>query len=539
MSEVKKTDLIGGIDNCKIFEVVQSIQGLPSDSGSPTDTIIVNFKEGVKFDDKDIKTGFLKIFLKDVIDEKGNIHDFDMNKKRAALIYEQKLYELIRVLIRLNYCPYFVQIYSNAVNCTYRDFGKLINLQPDINDDYATKLYTRSVFYMLFEGKDRPSVTDKRNLESNLVQFVNSVLYKVYDRSVITEMKNKGIHSGMIQQNSRFNFIINEIVKGEKGENVFKFYDSWSERDNIPFTNFIHMIFLQLFIAFYGLHLLKFNHNDIHPGNFWITSVPRRNVRYKIDDEIYEFDNLGIEVKIYDFDFSYTKIAGNNPFLETNRDTFMCEDYKVCNTFVPKRDLVILVQKFKAILSSSPSSTREILSHIDNNIMTGEMIGNDGTAYYLNSDKIKEPRDLLTQQLRVVGAKIISSSKCPYVKKSKKVCNEPVIKGKTYCKAHRKFNKNEKKGDRDQYDYSITKHKAELISKFVKGLLAVFNSKIGGTTFRKVIESKCREKTKKIFSEESAPKEEREEFLAEVTRTVEGRQKSISEDDLAEMCELV
>lgn len=539
MSEVKTTDLIGGIDNCKIFELVESIKGLASDSASPTDTIIVNFKQGVKFDDKDIKTGFLKIFFKGIVDEKGNIHDFDANKKRAALIYEQKLYELIRVLIRLNYCPYFVQIYSNAVNCNYKDFIELIAKQTGINDDYATKLYTRSLFYMIYQGENRPSITDQRLLQPTLGQFVYKILEKIYDRSIGVEMKNKNINVGTIQVNSRFNFIINETVQGEKGRDVFKFYNSWSERDNISFTNFIHMIFLQLFIAFYGLHLLEFNHNDIHPGNFWITSVPRRIVRYKIDDEIYEFDNLGIEVKIYDFDFSYTKIAGNNPFLETNRDTFMCEDYKVCNNFVPKRDLVILVQKFRIILSSSRSVSGEILSHIDNNIMIGSMVGDDGTSYYLNSDKIKEPRDLVTQQLRVVGAKIISSSKCPYVKKSKKICNEPVIRGEIYCKAHRKFNQNKKKGDRDQYDYSITKHKAELISKFVKGLLAVFNSKIGGTTFRKAIESKCREKTKKLFSEESAPKQEREEFLAEVTRTVEGRQKSIKENDLEEMCELV
>lgn len=415
----------------------------------------------MKYDNRDVKSGFMKIFLTSGEDAKGNPIDIDLEKRRAGLIYEQKLYELIRVCIRLNYCPYFVHIYSNAGNCSLTQFLNLINIQGKVSDAQIQGLYWRSYLHMLIRASMRPSLTDtsgtiskleKENVATFIQEYLQNLLDPAkrklnrieVDAEILEELKIK-LQNDWNIKNQKFNFMINEPITGKTGFDLVPFYTDWEYKDSVSFKAFLNMIFLQLFITFYGLHLLKFNHNDIHPGNFWITSVPRRNVRYKIEDAIYEFDNLGIEVKVYDFDYSHCDVAGNNTFLEKHKYTFMCQDYNVCNEFVPKRDFKIVSQKLISELrdirrSGLKNDAKEVVSQVEKDVFKSKDIG----SVYENVDLVKEPLEIVHKQLEIVSAKKISGEqKCPYVfKKGKnkdKTCGEPVVIGKTFCKTHKKY----------------------------------------------------------------------------------------------------
>ncbi len=52
------TDLIN-TNSCTIAEYIEKIKGLYSDSASPTDTLIVDLKNKVYFDNKPIKKAFM------------------------------------------------------------------------------------------------------------------------------------------------------------------------------------------------------------------------------------------------------------------------------------------------------------------------------------------------------------------------------------------------------------------------------------------------------------------------------------------------
>lgn len=251
----------------------------------------------------------------------------------------------------------------------------IIKHQRDINDEKIKMLLIRSIYHMIAQASNRPSITDLTELKNyTLSEFMRKKYNDIFDEYGRTRMNIKAdkkiitplienwskINKNLlIDKHTKFNFIITEYVTGKTILDLQKFYDEWKMQDKI-FTSFVHIILLQVYIAFYALHLLKINHNDAHLGNFWITEVPRRNIKYKIENEIYEFDNLGIEVKIYDFDFSYIEEVGKNPFLENKA---ICGKYAVCNSFVPKRDLMMFTEKFRLLLEHLKND--ELVLHIE------------------------------------------------------------------------------------------------------------------------------------------------------------------------------
>lgn len=548
------TDLLN-IDSCNIFEYVNRIDGFPSESASPTDTIKLSFKDGLLFDDKKLTEAFMKIYVSSTSDSSDRKFESDFSKKKAALLYEQKVYELIRTLIRVNYCPYFVQIYANGIDCDLNSFISLLEKQG-VPRYIATMLAYRSTYYMIFQADNRPSVTNTRHLLRylNLTEqkeqraafqdFVNRFDINFFSRFTedtpnllgISGMDIKVVNNFLRNIDNKFNFflktkynfMINENIVGEKGSSTLNFYiRKYDERRNVQFSSYLNMIFLQLFIALYGLGLVKMNHNDLHLGNFWITNVPRRNVSYKIEDKIYVFDNLGIEVKIYDFDFSYFEKAGGNTFLDPEPDGTCWLD--LCNKFEEKRDIAHLCLKFKNYIDNEydklekdimvdKKELKELKRDFDNEYKKIERTVNidyksqfnPNFSYYMNkriAQGVRNPLDILKVQLREANA----------------------IESKN-----------------NVYEYNINQKKADSIVKYSNILIEAFSSKLSITGIKKIGEINRKYKKKFLTLDQSAreiekikqqysrsvSEEERKELFTALSETTEGkRTRCLSEED--------
>ena len=66
MSKLECSNLDTKTNACYIYECVDSVVGLQANSASPTDTCILSFVEGVKFNYKDVKKGFMKWWINPV-----------------------------------------------------------------------------------------------------------------------------------------------------------------------------------------------------------------------------------------------------------------------------------------------------------------------------------------------------------------------------------------------------------------------------------------------------------------------------------------
>lgn len=565
---ISSTDLLN-IDTCDVFNYVSNVKGLPSKSASPTDTLLLDFKNNVVFDDKKVNSAFMKIYVSkayyDTLDEKGKKvkkeMSIDDNKKKAGLINEQKIYELIRLLIRLQYCPYFVQIYSNAIDCGFNDYKRLLEKHTGISLAMAKKLATRASYYMIYEGEDRPSSTDivdefnKRDIDEKetYTDYKNNFENNFFVRK-LRKIRVPYILPNM--EENKYNFMINESIDGEVGSNMIKFYlNKYIQKNDVDFNRYVNMICLQLFIALYGLELLKFIHYDLHAGNFWITNVPRKIIKYKIEDKIYEFDNLGIEVKIYDYDFSYFEPAGKNEFLTmTESSSLWTSDTCLINKFQTKIDILKVMFTLKNHFDAERiilgrNIRKEISDERKKDIPDEKKINDLQSTYDKLDNEITDGFDLEYEKIERLlninyetDSKSFWTSNCRNINlyKSKVRNSFDILKGQLReCGAIESKN--------DIYDYKITKQKADLILKYSKILIEVFSSKLTIGAIKEIgdINRKCARGFLKIedcsnkiaeikvrSSKRSVSEPEREALVSALTEIVEGRTpRCLSEED--------
>ena len=86
---------------CEIQDCIKKIQGFPSNSASPSDTWVVDFKKNTFYQDHKIYSGFLKIFINPISAKKFKYPDNGL----ISLDYELKIYrDIIRPLVDLNIC---------------------------------------------------------------------------------------------------------------------------------------------------------------------------------------------------------------------------------------------------------------------------------------------------------------------------------------------------------------------------------------------------------------------------------------------------
>jgi hypothetical protein len=289
---------------CHISKFIDHIDGLSSNSSSPTDTWVLYFKDGVTYESIPIKTGFLKFFIspKDFRPEPD---------KLLALNYEIKIYsKVIHPLIENNICPNFVKYLASGVKCDYKNIidmikDKLYNEGKLLNKNSYEYNFRRNLKYMFEELKGRPSI-------NNPINDVD-----------VDDMKD-------YFKKFSYNMILNETT-----ENSITLAQ-WIKKTDLPDYNIeIWNIIFQISIACYSMFLSKLIHNDLHYGNIFIKNIGEKKYF------IYYINGNPIIIKtqyqalIYDFDRSYCKRLGKNNYLDV-----FCEDYSQCNKVVEPKDLI-------------------------------------------------------------------------------------------------------------------------------------------------------------------------------------------------------
>lgn len=278
--------------DCDIGRYIESVKGQPSNSFSPSETLIVKFKDNLLFDDKPVYKGFLKIFVNDTKYPKINL-------LIKGLLYEQKVYRLIRLFKTNRFCPYFVLSLADANNCSLDQYREILKKTKGVSEYVVvSKILKRSLYYMTTGDSNRPAVHDLKFDDSKMLDELTGI---------------------------KFNYI---LTKKQEGITLDEFL--------INSSKVYHgMAIFQLLIALYAMEYLRLVHNDLHVGNIFVTKGKRRKIKYVIDNVVYTYDNLGINVKIYDFDRSYCQYLGKNELLEK-----LCpiSYYDECNIFEKKRD---------------------------------------------------------------------------------------------------------------------------------------------------------------------------------------------------------
>ncbi len=288
---------------CDISNYIKSVKGLKSNSSSPSDTWIVDFKDDVTYNYKPISKGFLKIFI-----EPEDLDTTHKTPDKLALKYELNIYKyVIDKVIKYKICPNFVKYFSCGENCSYENlFNILKHLSTDIKvDDIISKL-NRNLYYIYKQKKDRPSI------ESNEIL---PLLRPVYFNKL----------------SLRYNIILIENI--DDAMTLHKWLYTYNK--NPDYNRELWNILFQISVACYTMSLCKLVHNDLHSSNIFIKDLGKET------DFMYIINDHKIIIKtrfqplIYDFDRGYTKKFGTNPLLNN-----LCTKYSQCNMFVENKDII-------------------------------------------------------------------------------------------------------------------------------------------------------------------------------------------------------
>lgn len=274
---------------CEMHCCIEKIRGLDSKGSSPSDLWIVFFKDGTKYDDVNIKNGFMKVF----VDPSEFRSDLPLTHKLQRLSYEVKVYKhIVRPLIDYHVCPNFIKYLGSGNRCGYKDMIKLLE----------GHIYR----------SNQPIPTE--NVEENFQVNVQSLLSGQYRPSIgnreghTVDSKN----ANMVKQ-LHYNILVNELVKSGTTD-----YDMWTIRQDINKNSptFLNKeqwgVIFQVIIACYALTLAKTSHNDLHLGNIWVEPYSQP-LNYILGSNKKAYNvNIGYKVLLYDFDNSYSKRLGKN-----------------------------------------------------------------------------------------------------------------------------------------------------------------------------------------------------------------------------------
>lgn len=338
---------------CEIHNCVDEVRGLASNSTSPSDTWILTFKQGTKYEDTPIQQGFLKFFI-----EPEGVNTPYYAEPLNALKYEMKIYrDIIRPLVDRKICPNFIRYLANGEDCTYDSLFEILKGHThDSNDilsdeDLANNLAV-NIWHVATMSVGRPSINNK------------------------CKIMNK--QSEPLVKKLKFAFLVNEAVSSDT-RTFFNWLDqvSSSQRELLPSE---WSVIFQIMIACYAMSVTKTVHNDLHSINIWVQPYDKP-LKYVIGSEkgIYGYNvDVGEKVMIYDFDRAYSERLGENPMLK-NPDV---QKTSQTNDYIPNKDaLKILTYVYEELV---PSDQAKILDCIARKNDT-EFVKNDRgiTAKYV------------------------------------------------------------------------------------------------------------------------------------------------------------
>jgi len=303
-------------------QCIESVNGLPSTSTSNTDTWIVTFNDRVNYDHIPIKKGFVKIWLshdsvkyklteileknytnKAKLENEISEHLLDI----GGLNYEAKVYrDIVKGLIESNICPNFIKFLGLGQNCSFEDVRKM--LVSSLGDEESKDALFRSAVSLIKRRKQRPSINeDASNYRT---------VFAEYDEIV---------------ENTTFTILLNEAVRNNsQSDKAVSFSHISTARFDV--TEKWSLLF-QLMAAVYAMSLSGLTHNDLHTDNAWIEPCEEKDVSYVYGGQTFNFKTKYV-VKVFDFDRSYNKRLGENPYL----DESLCDEASQCNKYIPNLD---------------------------------------------------------------------------------------------------------------------------------------------------------------------------------------------------------
>ncbi len=293
---------------CKIYQCVESIVGLASDSDSPTDTWIIKFLPGTAYEKEPIDQGFMKIFL-----SARNLEaEDDYLMQLGGLEYEVKIYrDIIRPLLDHKICPNFVKYLGSATDCSYGDISGFLGTSvPQANLD-------RNIYYMRRGLSDRPSITDPV-----VPRDIKKIFYKKGENYLYRQARSY-----------LYDFLITEPA-GPSPHRTF--YDYVASGPRIPE---LFKMYFQIVVACYALSLSKTSHNDLHAENIFLENYADSQggnlINYVVNDVYFPL-NIKYICRLYDFDRAYSVVVGKN--FQLNNWLFIRQSQE--NKFYPSKDIM-------------------------------------------------------------------------------------------------------------------------------------------------------------------------------------------------------
>ena len=342
---------------CLIAPCLSEVNGLASNSTSPTDTWILTFKQGVKYNNKPIQKAFLKFYIDpDSLDDAPKDYtNFQCDKYKYLLTlqglnYEIQVYkDVIKPLLDNNICPNFVRYLGSGKSCSQKNLIDMLDGKASVRSNPTITMDRETAGYLL-----------ERNL---MFMKVNN---RDYPRPSINDNLTKSLR-GESPKNYKVNFLINEAIS----KNTKSFFD-WFKDYGI-LSELVLMAITQVLCACYAMSLSKMTHNDLHSGNVWV-SPKKINFFYIIDnDNVVNIEN-GNFVMVYDFDRSYVKRLGPNLAISTNKA--YCNKFSQCNEFIPNKDMIKFLCYVYSLCKKN-SDKDMILSMITNDAKTYRYLNNE------------------------------------------------------------------------------------------------------------------------------------------------------------------
>lgn len=301
---------------CELAGCIERVEGLASNSTSPTDTWVLTMKPNTKYEDKPIEKVFAKIWftrktvecLADWHGKYKSLFRFPFNKKNllssiSGLNYELDFYRLVvRPLVDFSICPHFIRYLGSGFKCRGKDLISMLGQREG-----AAQRFAKNYEYMYAPlERGRPSVTS------------TTPLPKPTDGE--REFQD-------VSRKSRYTLLLNE----HKGDDV-----TLKEFIKTPDKRMSHLldVMFQVLAACYALSVSKSTHNDLHVKNIWVSTArsPKRFLLYDYDGELYGVKTQFF-VRLYDFDRSYSRQIGENKYVCSFGNRY-CHS----NELIPNRD---------------------------------------------------------------------------------------------------------------------------------------------------------------------------------------------------------
>ena len=256
----------------------------------------------------------------DCNDTEAFVHVDDNKDIRDVL--EKKNLDFSSVINKIG-CK-LVYIKSGTTGHTFRGFNP-----ENINDPhFAVKIvgYPKRENYGMYDDVRRPE-----NAELNMLKVLSYFVINNQTPHLVlpigtfnTDIKPfLQLNDQGVVNDKKYNQFVERYKKGELYEKVSILISEWADggdlleyikknKDSMTIKEW-RVIFFQILSALSVIQnkYPKFRHNDLKANNILIQKIGSRNknnkFKYKINDKTYIIPNIGIQVKIWDFDFACIK----------------------------------------------------------------------------------------------------------------------------------------------------------------------------------------------------------------------------------------